>query len=93
MTQPTSIICPLLSVGKFEPAPCLEHRCAWWDALAGSCCIASSADSVSVQDVANQIRALTISLEELAANSQALANLEKKELPGAVKEGANVRSH
>lgn len=23
-------VCPLVSVGREEPRPCLGHRCMWW---------------------------------------------------------------
>ena len=64
-------ICPLLAVGNpVHMAKCREDGCAWWDHLAGSCCMASGAD---------YLRAVSDSLEELtSAKSQALGNLQQK---------------
>lgn len=78
----TPKICPLLAVGNpVHMAKCREDGCAWWSIMSGVCCIASGSDSI--QDVADQITALTISLEELTSKSQALENLQQKGLPGA----------
>lgn len=75
-------ICPVLLLGNPpHMAKCREGGCAWWDQLAGSCYMASGADGI--QEVANQIAALTISLEELTSKSQAFGNLQNNGLPGA----------
>ena len=60
MRQPPTNICPLMAlVGNNGPAICPEDRCAWWDHLAGSCCIAAGADA---------LQSMAASLEELAAD-------------------------
>ena len=78
MREPPTNICPLLAIagagGTNNPAVCIEGRCAWWDYLAGACCMASEAD---------YLRAVSDSLETLAAESQALMNLQKKTPAGA----------
>ncbi|MDE7261140.1 MAG: hypothetical protein K2N78_03630 [Oscillospiraceae bacterium] len=61
MRQPPTNICPLLAIagigGNNGPAVCLEDCCAWWDHLAGSCCIAAGAGAL--QDIAASLEELT----------------------------------
>jgi len=39
-------ICPMLAVsGPSHMSKCRENGCAWWDDLAGACCVASGAVS------------------------------------------------
>ena len=37
-------VCPLMSVGRFAPAPCAGKSCAWWNELARMCCMAYGVD-------------------------------------------------
>lgn len=53
-----SKICPLLATCSDAPVNCQGERCAWWDYLAGACCLASLADyaravSDSLEDPTN----------------------------------------
>lgn len=82
--RPPFDICPLMAIaniGSSSPSVCPGNRCAWWSCMSESCCIASGADSI--QDTANQIAALTISLEELTSKSQTFGILQNNGLPGA----------
>lgn len=63
MRQPPNNICPLLAIARIGTSSgsieCIEDRCAWWDHLAGSCCVAAGADA---------LQGIAASLEELAAD-------------------------
>lgn len=68
-------ICPLLAVGNpVHMAKCREDGCAWWDQLAGACCMASGVD---------YLLAVSDSLEELTSKSQTFGILQNNGLPGA----------
>lgn len=51
-------ICPLLLVAEIPVhlSKCKGTGCAWWDQLAGACCIAATADYI--RDVADQLNTL-----------------------------------
>lgn len=59
-------ICPLMSIGRFTPAPCGGRECAWWDRLMGMCFIATGADSV--KGVETQLSALNMTVETMGDN-------------------------
>lgn len=48
------MICPLLSIGKGEPAVCIGDSCAWWvehcnykgETIGGDCAVTTVADSM-----------------------------------------------
>ena len=65
-----SKICPLLfaSAADIEDFECRPDRCAWWDRLAGTCCLVSGADNI--REAANQLNALNIILEKKQEGDQ-----------------------
>ena len=73
-------ICPVLAVGNpVHMAKCREDGCAWWDHLAGSCCMVSGADYL--RDVADQIDALSRTKKAPASAANAGGGGEQN-LPG-----------
>ncbi|MBD5155762.1 MAG: hypothetical protein HDT15_12075 [Oscillibacter sp.] len=60
--EDTAKVCPLMSVGRFAPAPCVGKSCAWWDRLCGECCMAIGADAI--RDVGDHINVLNMILEK-----------------------------
>lgn len=57
-------ICPLLLVAEIPVhlSKCKGAGCAWWDQLAGACCIAAGADYIrDVADTLNEMRKTPVS--------------------------------
>lgn len=57
-------ICPLLLVAEIPVhlSKCKGAGCAWWDRLAGACCIAAGADYIlDVADTLNEMRKTPVS--------------------------------
>ncbi len=74
-------ICPVLAVGNpVHMAKCREDGCAWWDHLAGSCCMVSGADYL--RDVADQIDALSRTKKAPASAANAGGGGVEQNLPG-----------
>lgn len=60
--EDTAKVCPLMSVGRFAPAPCAGKSCAWWDPMIGTCFISLGADCI--RETQNQINVMNCILEK-----------------------------
>ena len=69
-------ICPVLLLNApVHMAKCRGDNCAWWDDLAGACCMASGADYI--RDVADALSILILAIQEHEKSPAGAANADE----------------